>query len=246
MQITNVSQLSTSNGIKSLIYGGSGVGKSVLTATLPQPIMISNEGGVLSLRRQNLERIFGVGNPLVTYDMPVIPVQTVNDLSEAYQWASESKEASKYGSVALDSISEIAEVVLTNAKMLVKDPRQAYGELIDKMEMLVRSFRDLPGKNVVLISKMEPQKDEMTGITSFVPSMPGAKLSNKLPYFFDEVLALRIGRTVDGTQYRFLQAQPDLQYTAKDRSGALDMIEEPNLTKVFSKILGDTAVREAA
>jgi AAA domain len=236
MKFTSVSQLATTTGIKCLVYGGSGDGKSVLTATLPAPIMISAEAGVLSLRRRNLERIFGSNNPSITYDMPVIEVSTVEDLGEAYTWAAYSPEAAKYESVALDSISEIAEVVLSNAKRQVKDPRQAYGELIDKMEMLVRAFRDLPNKNVVLISKMEYQKDEAIGIFKYVPSMPGAKLSNKLPYFFDEVFRLGINKSMEGVQYRFLQTQPDLQYVAKDRSGTLEPIEEPHLGKAFAKI----------
>jgi hypothetical protein len=236
MKFTTVSQLSIMHGIKGLVYGGSGVGKSVLTATLPAPIMISAEAGVLSLRKANLERIFGISNPSITYDMPVIPITSVEDLGDAYQWASDSAEARSFQSIALDSISEIAEVVLSNAKRQVKDPRQAYGELIDKMEMLVRAFRDLSGKNVILISKMEPQKDEFTGVVKYVPSMPGAKLSNKLPYFFDEVFRLGINKASDGTQYRFLQTQPDLQYEAKDRSGTLDAIEEPHLGKIFYKI----------
>ena len=246
MKFSTVSKSSTVQGVKCLIYAGSGDGKSVLTATLPAPIMISAEAGILSLRRNNLVKIFGPDDPSICYDMPLIEISTVEDLSDAYNWCYSSKEAAGIESVALDSITEIAEVVLANAKMLVKDPRQAYGELIDKMEMLVRSFRDLPGKNVALLAKMEPQKDEFTGVVKYVPSMPGAKLSNKLPYYFDEVFRLGVGKAPDGTQYRFLQTQPDLQYVAKDRSGALDPIEEPHLGKIFTKIMSESAVSEAA
>jgi hypothetical protein len=68
--------------------------------------------------------------------------------------------------------------------------------------------------------------------------MPGAKLGNKLPYFFDEVFRLAVGQTPQGEKYRFLQTQPDLQYEAKDRSGALAPVETPVLSAVFAKILG--------
>lgn len=230
-------------GVKCLVYGPAGMGKTVLCATMPKPILISAESGALSLRKENLERLFGVGNPQVEYDMPMIIIKTVQDLAAAYAWLTAVKPDGtflnhQFQSVGLDSISEIAEVVLNNAKKLVKDPRQAYGELIDKMEMVIREFRDISGMNVLVCAKMEYSKDEATGISKYQPSMPGAKLGQKLPYFFDEVFRLGVGKTPQGESYRFLQTQPDMQYEAKDRSGALAPLEYPFLTTVFNKIRG--------
>lgn len=238
LQFTSASHASVTSGIKCLVYGGAGTGKTVLNATLPSPVMISAEAGALSLRKENLERMYGVGNPLVTYDLPMIVIQSVDDLTEAYRWVSTSHEAKMFQSIGLDSLSEIAEVVLNNAKRQVKDPRQAYGELIEKMETLIRYFRDVPEKNVYMAAKMEPTKDELTGVVKYGPSMPGAKLGAKLPYFFDEVFRLGINKTPQGEEYRFLQTQPDLQFEAKDRSGSLAKMEYPFLTTVFNKILG--------
>lgn len=238
LQFTTAEQASQLSGVKVLVYGGAGIGKTVLSATLPQPVLISAESGALSLRQANLERLFGVGNPHITYNMPIITVTNVDDLKDAYEWCARSAEAKQFASVGLDSISEIAEVVLNNAKRQVKDPRQAYGELIEKMETLVRLFRDLPGKNVYMAAKMEPTKDEMTGVVKYGPAMPGAKLGSKLPYFFDEVFRLGVNKTPQGESYRFLQTQPDLQFEAKDRSGALAPLEPPFLSACFAKILG--------
>lgn len=238
LQFTTAEEASRVNGVKALIYGGAGMGKTVLSATLPAPVLISAESGALSLRKNNLERLFGVGNPSITYNMPIITVTNVDDLRDAYDWCANSAEARQFASVSLDSLSEIAEVVLNNAKRQVKDPRQAYGELIEKMETLIRMFRDLPSKNVYMAAKMEPMKDEMTGVVKYGPSMPGSKLGSKLPYFFDEVFRLGVNKTPQGESYRFLQTQPDLQFEAKDRSGALAAMEPPHLTQVFTKILG--------
>jgi len=238
LNFTTAAQASLANGIKSLVYAGSGMGKTVLMATMPSPVLISAEAGPLSLRQANLERLFGVGNPNICYNMPIIEIATVEDLSDAYEWCARSNEARQFGSVGMDSISEIAEVVLNNAKRQVKDPRQAYGELIEKMESAIRLFRDLKEKNVCLSAKMEPSKDEMSGVVKYGPSMPGSKLAGKLPYFFDEVFRIGVNKTPQGESYRFLQTQPDLQYEAKDRSGALAAIEYPHLGAIFSKILG--------
>lgn len=238
LNFTTAEQASANNGVKCLVYGPAGAGKTMLTATLPTPILISAESGLLSLRKANLERVFGEGNPYISYHIPVITISSVDDLTQAYQWCTQSAEAKGFQSIALDSISEIAEVVLNNAKRQVKDPRQAYGELIEKMETLIRYFRDIPEKNVYFAAKMEPQKDELTGVVKYMPSMPGSKLGVKLPYFFDEVFRLGINKDQQGNMFRFLQTQPDIQYEAKDRSGALAPMEAPILSAIFAKILG--------
>lgn len=237
MVFTTAEQATTVGGVKSLVYGPAGAGKTVLLATAPVPVMISNESGALSLRKANLERLYGVGNPHITYNMPIIEVKTVEDLADAHRWCAESNEAKAFHTIGMDSASEIAEVILNNAKRQVKDPRQAYGELIEKMETTIRAFRDLPNKHVLITAKMEPMKDEMTGVVKYAPAMPGAKLGNKLPYFFDEVFRLDTNTAPNGEKYRFLQTQPDLQYVAKDRSGALAPVEPPILSAIFAKIM---------
>lgn len=209
------------HGVKVLVYSEAGVGKTVLCATAPEPLILSAEAGLLSLRKMRI---------------PVIEIKTIDDLQEAHTFCATSKEAANFQTLCLDSLTEIAEVVLANAKRQVKDPRQAYGELIDKMSMVIRAFRDIPNRNVYMSAKMEPAKDELTGIIKYGPSMPGQKLGPQLPYFFDEVFRLGIGKTQQGELFRFLQTQPDLQYVAKDRSGSLASIEAPDLNAVFAKI----------
>ena len=223
LNFTTTDRAAQLNGVKVLVYGQAGAGKTVLASTAPAPFLISAEGGELSLRNMQI---------------PMVKVTTVDDLRDVYAWCERSAEAKQFQTICIDSLSEIGEVVLNNAKRQVKDPRQAYGELIEKMESTIRLFRDLPGRNVYMSAKMEPTKDELTGVVKYGPAMPGSKLASKLPYFFDEVFRLGINKTPQGESYRFLQTQPDLQYEAKDRSGVLAAVEQPNLTYIFSKILG--------
>ena len=229
------------SGVKALIYGPAGNGKTMLCATAPNPVIISAESGLLSLREENLKRVFGASSPHVR-NIPIIEIKTYQDLNDAYKWFEQSHEAKNFQSGCIDSISEVSEVILAAAKKLVKDPRQAYGEVIDKTLMLVRAFRDLPNFNIFVSAKMEPIKDEMTGMVRFGPSMPGSKLGNQLPYFFDEVFHLGIGKDQQsGKSFRYLQTQPDIQFTAKDRSGSLDSYERPDLTAIIGKIMGGAA-----
>lgn len=223
LHFTTTDQAALLNGIKVMVYSEAGMGKTVLCSTAPSPFIISAESGELSLRG---------------FQIPMAKVYNVDDLADLYRWSAQSHEATQFQTICIDSLSEIAEVVLNNAKRQVKDPRQAYGELIEKMETIIRRFRDLPGKHVYMAAKMEPTKDELTGVVKYGPSMPGSKLGAKLPYYFDEVFRLGINKTPQGESYRFLQTQPDLQYGAKDRSGVLAPIEPPHLTTVFNKILG--------
>jgi phage nucleotide-binding protein len=212
----------SANGVKVLVYGQAGAGKTSLIKTLPSPIVLSAEGGLLSIQDA---------------DLPFIEIASMTDLQEAYKWLTESDDAKAYKSVALDSISEIAEVVLNAEKKATKDPRQAYGAMQEQMADIIRAFRDLPGRHVYMSAKLEKTQDEM-GRVLYAPSMPGNKTGQALPYFFDEVLALRVEKDGDGNTQRAMMCDSDGLWLAKDRSGKLDMWEAPDLSAAFAKIGG--------
>ena len=221
MQLKSTKDLHT-NGVKLLVYGQAGAGKTSLIRTLPNPVVFSAEGGLLSLAQSNI---------------PYIEVTDMATLTEAYKWVTESDDAKQFDSVALDSISEIAEVVLSSEKKKSKDPRQAYGALQEIIGDLIRAFRDIQGKNVYFSAKLEKQADEL-GRILYWPSMPGNKTGQQLPYYFDEVLALRVEKDADGQTQRALMCDSDGLWTAKDRSGQLDAWEAPDLGSIIKKIGG--------
>ncbi len=213
-----------SDSVKILVHGQSGVGKTTLIGSLPNPVVISAEGGLLAL---------------ADLEIPYLNVTNMTELNEAYEWLLNSKEADQFQSVAIDSISEIAEVVLNTEKKLTKDPRQAYGALQEQMTDLIRAFRDLPRKHVYMSAKTEKATDE-NGRILYSPSMPGNKLGQMLPYFFDEVLALRVERDADGATHRGLMCDSDGLWTAKDRSGKLSPWEDAELGAIIRKITGES------
>ena len=218
ISVKNTGGLSA-NGVKMLVYGQAGAGKTSLIKTLPSPIVLSAEGGLLSIQDANL---------------PYIEINSMDDLKEAYTWMG-TAEGVKYKSVALDSISEIAEVVLNNEKKIAKDPRQAYGAMQEQMADIIRAFRDLPGRHVYMSAKLEKTTDEM-GRILYAPSMPGNKTGQSLPYFFDEVLALRVEKDADGNTQRAIMCDSDGLWLAKDRSGKLGAWEAPDLGELITKI----------
>jgi len=212
----------SANGVKLLVYGQAGAGKTSLIRTLPKPVVLSAEGGLLSIQDA---------------DIPFIEITSMEELQEAYMWCRDSEEAKDFETIALDSISEVAEVVLNHELKTNKDGRAAYGELNKQMTGLIRAFRDLPSKHVYFSAKLEKSQDEM-GKLLYNPSMPGKSLTQSLPYFFDEVLALRVERDSDGINQRAIMCDTDGLWLAKDRSGKLEPWEAPDLGEIIRKIGG--------
>jgi len=236
MKIEYTEDVMQESCVKLCIYGPSGVGKTMLAATAPKPFIMSAESGLLSLRKANIERVFGVDTPGICYNIPFVTCRTMDELKDIYVWLTESPDACAYDTLFLDSVTDIAEVVLAEAKKTSKDGRAAYGKLAEDMMVILRSFRDLPNFNVVFLAKLDKVKDEVTGGVAFGPMMPGQQLSKQLPYLFDEVLAIELSPTTDGKAERYLRCRKDWQYDVKDRSGVLDLYEFPSLTHLFAKL----------
>lgn len=209
-------------GVKTLIYGAAGMGKTPLCATAPQPIILSVEDGLLSLRRQHV---------------PFMVIRSFADLKAAREALSGSYGAS-FKTIALDSVSEIADVCLTENKTKNKGAfGAAYGDMADLIVEEFRMFRSMP-KHVVFTAQMGNWKDGLTGAMMWGPAFPGNKLDQKVPYLFDEMWQLL--KTTDpatGQDYPVLRTQPSNQFQAKDRSGSLAPWEYSDLTYLFNKIM---------
>lgn len=231
VKLISAKDAARSNGIKVLVYGESGAGKTRLITTCHQPtVVLSAEAGLLSIRDA---------------DVSVIEVASIADIKEAWEFLN-SDDGAHFKWVCLDSISEIAEVVLAAEKRIEKDPRRAYGSMSEQMVEMVKAFRDLPGRNVYVSAKLDKVKDEVVGGLFYGPSAPGQQLGKALPYLFDEVFCLRVERDAEGNLTRWLQTQGDNQRIAKDRSGALEMYETPDLAAIADKIFQPAAMKKAA
>lgn len=226
IRISNTAAEAESHGLKLLVYGQAGSGKTVLCGTTPDPentVIISAEAGLLSLADKQID---------------VLVVQSIADVQEAYSYLT-SADGTRYTWVCLDSISEIAEAVLAHEMEQSRDPRRAYGELSVQMLSLLRGFRDLPGRNVYMSAKME-RKESDNGPAIHQPMMPGAKLGQAIPYLFDLVLALRVEKDAEGNSQRWMQTTPEVgpEYVAKDRSGKLPPFVAPSLSVIAATIAG--------
>jgi phage nucleotide-binding protein len=221
--IKRTKDVSFENGLKILVYGDAGSGKTRMISTIEgNPLIISAEGGLLSLRQ---------------YDYPYVEIHSMKDMQEVFRFIRGSEDANQYDWICIDSISEVAEVCLTENMRGIKDKRQAYGELQTTVTDMIKAFRDLPKKNVYMTAKLDRVSDSMTGALMYSPDFPGSKLTPKSPYLFDEFFYLR-SQIKDGQPERLLITQEDINIRAKDRSGSLNVFEQPNLKIIKDKILG--------
>ena len=74
----------------------------------------------------------------------------------------------------------------------------------------------------------------------YAPQIDGAKTASELPGIVDEVITMAEISADDGKSYRAFVCHTlnPWQYPAKDRSGRLEMIEEPHLGRLMEKIRG--------
>lgn len=206
------------DSVKCVVYGGAGVGKTRLCASAPSPLIISAESGLLSLADEKVN---------------FIEITSLREFDECYRFVKSSEEAKQFETICLDSLSEICEVLLTQVLPNYKDARQAYAELANSVMPMLRKFRDLKGRHTVFTSKLVTMQDEETEKITQELMLPGKVLPSQVPYMVDELFCLQ----KDRKGVSFLQTTPDRTRFCKDRSGALEEKEEPDMTNVISKIM---------
>lgn len=218
---STTSKEAVGHGVKMLVYGRAGMGKTTLCGTAPSPVIISAEAGLLSLR---------------TKEIPVLLVTSIQDVWDAFTWCQTKAKAQGIQTICLDSISEIVEKVLTTAKKKTTDGRAAYGDMATQSVELVKAFRDLPGFHVLVTSKEASKTDPITNVSRAEPAAPGQQVGPALPYLFDEVFHANTGTDNTGKTYHYLRTRASFNADAKDRSGALDEIEYPDIANIIAKI----------
>lgn len=238
MKVTTVDSFLEGYGIKMLLTGSSGVGKTRSVISLKEagykPILISAESGVRS--------IAGSGIPMIdiarTDDGKEIPPEKRWDrLGEVFLWLSQGQK--EYDTVYVDSLTEINQALMATLKIKYpdrKDTLPMYGENAESMTKLVRRFRDLP-YNVVIIALTEVEKDDIG--RRFTTASVVGKVAQHLPSLMDEVLNLQIVEDEKKNPIQRFQCRATGDLVCKDRSGKLSLYEEYNLGKIFNKIKGE-------
>lgn len=235
LTISSVS--ASSPTLNMLVYGESGVGKTVLAGSadavpaMRSVLIIDVEGGTFSLRKYHP-------------DVHVVRVKTWNELQELYNVLFSGDHS--YQTVVLDSITEIQKFSMTQIMIdLVKseparDPDipsiREWGKNIEQMRRLIRAFRDLP-INTIFTALMREDKDNKTGTVTRKPMLSG-KLASEVAAFLDIVTYLyvrNIERDGEMQRTRLLLTGATDTTIAKDRSGSLPLtLTEPTMKEIYA------------
>ena len=220
----------TSDGVKCLIYGTPGVGKTTLAATLDhkKTLIVSFESGLLSLLDEP-------GSENIQF----VNVSTLKELNEVYSELCKPEYQKKFDNIFIDSLSEISELVLATVKADPKvykgmqDNMKLYMITQEEMITIAKAFRDLKGYNVFMTALSETTVKNMKETSR--PMMVGQKLGTKMLSLFDFIFYM--AAEDDGSRVIF--TQPSTTFEAKSRSRRLLNKEGADLGKILNKIIGE-------
>jgi len=216
------SSLAANMGVKAVIYGGPGMGKTPLLATAPNPVCMITEPGTLSLRGMD--------------KLPCWEAFDVKRIEEFFDWLFKDNEAKKFDTICIDSVSQMAEIYLKDAKKSNKHGLKAYGDMAENVMKWLEPLYFMQGsQNVVLLSKQ--MIVESNGTAAKKPYFPGKELNVSVPHLFDLIMHLDIANVPGVGQTKALRCQNSFDVVARDRSGSLNEFEPPDLTAIFNKIL---------
>lgn len=208
MLIRSTADISLADGIKGLVYGNPGMGKTRLLASAPQPcLVLSAEKGLISLKN---------------YAMPYVNITSLLELQQVRQWLLSDRSSYQFPSIGIDSISDIAESLLGTEKLKKNADAhgRAYGIMADMIEAELKAFRDLPSRHVIMIAKLGTATDEFNRRYN-APDFPGKQLVKDAPYVFDFVWQL-VREPIPGNAVQAwykLRCHPDNMNIAKTRNG---------------------------
>lgn len=231
IQIKKTGQIATKRFV-ALVVGPSGIGKTSLVRTLPEPedaiLLISAESGLACLDGTNIDVI------------EVDPKGPTKSLEEIYEFLQLDEAKKKYKFIFIDSLTEIAQLIVAELK---KDPHYGqpknalamWGKYSELMTMIVKSYRDMSDYSVIFTCLDAVEKDGLEKIESF--NIQGTGIKNSLKAWYDLVLFYKVYTDENGEKHRKLVTDISEAPLAKDRTGKLEAFEEADLSVIINKIV---------
>lgn len=225
-KIVPVSALVKNYGVKCIMYGPPGTAKTPLTLTAPRPLLCSVEPGVRSLNGANLQ---------------AVECKTVKDIRNFFNWVAHSKEVSNFDTVAVDSLSHIAQVYLDEAKANNTHGLKAYGEMADECRALLTKIINRPQLHAYIICKQGMRTLGESGRN--VPYFPGKDLSTHVPHEIDFIWHIQKRMVPGAGELLAVQTGESIDTMARSRQSYfnpnpnLDFFERPDLGYLFAKVM---------
>ncbi len=253
-------RLKETRGIKGVIFGKSGIGKTSLLWTLNSStaLFFDLEAGDLAIEGwpgdtirprtwqecRDFAVFIGGPNPALREDQ----VYSQAHYDAVCEQFGDPSALDKYETVFIDSITVAGRLCFQWAKGQPQafsdrtgkpDMRGAYGLHGQEMIAWLTHLQHTRGKNIWFVGILDEKLDDFNRKV-FTPQIDGSKTGNELPGIVDEVISMAEISEGDWEPYRAFVCQTLNHYgfPAKDRSGRLDVIEEPHLGRLMEKISG--------
>lgn len=253
-------RLAENRGIKGVIFGKSGIGKTSLLWTLPATttLFFDLEAGDLaiegwtgdSIRPRTWEEcrdfavFIGGPNPALRDDQ-VYSQAHYNAVCARF---GDAAAIDRYETVFIDSITVAGRLCFQwckgqpeafSDKTGKPDIRGAYGLHGREMIAWLTHLQHTRTKNVWFVGILDEKLDDFNRKV-FQPQIDGSKTGLELPGIVDEVLTMAEVKDEAGNASRAFICQTinPWSYPAKDRSGRLAKVEEPHLGRLMAKIRG--------
>ena len=251
-------RLAEQRGIKGVILGKSGIGKTTLLLTLaPQnTLFMDMEAGDLAVEGwpgdtirprtwdecRDFAVFIGGPNPALRNDQYFS--QTHYD--RVVQQYGDPGVMAKYQTIFLDSITVAGRLCFQWCKGQPQaisdktgnpDIRGAYGLHGQEMIAWITHLQHTRNKNLWFVGILDEKTDDFNR-RFFTAQIEGAKTGLELPGIVDQVITMAEMKPEEGPSYRAFVCHTlnPWSYPAKDRSGRLGMIEEPHLGRLMDKI----------
>lgn len=234
MKIEKIADVPKNPYAKIMIFGGSGIGKTLASCIAKKALVVNCEGGLLCLEKyKDYFEMLG---------LDVCKPESMDDLLDLFVMLKDTDHG--YETVILDSLTEIQKMSLEHIMASPKhkgDPDtpslQDYGINTNQVRKLVRVFRDLP-MHVVFTALDIESKDDTDGTLRMMPLLT-PKLQEEVMGYMDIVGYLFMSADEDGKPVRKLLTQPTGKYRAKDRSGTLGIgLVNPTMYDITCKLDG--------
>jgi hypothetical protein len=248
-------RLAERRGVKIQIVGPTGVGKTSLLHTLnPASVLfVDIEAGDLPVQDLPLDSV-RIGDWPTARDLacriggPDPSCTSTACYSQAHYEAvgGALENLDRYDTIFVDSGTAISRLSFRwteqqpeahSERTGAKDLRGAYGLHAREMLMWLQQLQHARGKHIVLVGILERVTDEFNR-SEFRLQMEGQKVPREIGGIVDEIVTMQWIDFGDGKPTRaFVCTSPNQWgYPAKDRSGRLEQIEEPDLGKLITKL----------
>lgn len=212
-------------GIKAILAGHSGTGKTRSLMTCPKPALYITS-----------EKKYSSVEPSAMKDITIAGIsnfqQFVNVLMQNGQQSHNPDYI--YKTIFIDSLTDLANMRVNEIRSTVKDGRQAYFQTQTEMMEIFRIMRDA-ATNIIGICLLSRYQDS-ENYTKYGPMFPGQQLSQVVPSQFDEIYVAQSRRSPEGHIEYFFQTVNDGKYECKSTSGVLPPFMEPDWSKIISMI----------